>query len=69
MKAPRKFWIKERSNPQLGTYYVPMGQLSKAAALRYEKSLYGSNYMHGYDTEEEYRKQLQELKNQGRYVQ
>jgi hypothetical protein len=45
MSKPLYFWIKERHNPQLGTYYVSLGQLTKAAAKKYEKESYGRNIM------------------------
>ncbi len=68
MTVVKKFWIKERYNPQLGTYYVPCGQLSNTAARRQEKSLYGYNTMHEYDTEEEYNNEIARLKSSGENV-
>ena len=59
------YYIKERHNPQLGTYYVTMGQLSKREAKRNENSIYGDNYMLGYQTEEEYKKAISDLKQRG----
>lgn len=55
------YWIKERRNPQLETYYVPMGQMSRKAAKRHESPIYGHNVMHRFATEEEYRAQLERL--------
>lgn len=63
-----KFWIKERENPQLGTYYVPCGQLSAREAKRKENSLYGMNIMHGFDTEAEYNARLAKLRANGENV-
>lgn len=63
-----KFWIKQRYNPQLGTFYVPCGQLSKQEAKKMEKPLHGSNTMIPFDSEEEYRARLAELKGEGKSV-
>lgn len=60
----KSFWIKERNNPQLGTYYVACGQLSKTAARKMEKALYGSNVMLEFKTEAEYTAKLDELRKQ-----
>lgn len=60
-----KFYIKERDNPQIGTYFVPMGKLSKAEAKRNERPLYGSNTMHPFDTEAEYEARLANLRKKG----
>lgn len=69
MKA-KLFYIKERFNPQLGTYYVRLGQMSKAAAKRIEgKSLYGSNIVHGFETEQDYNAKVAELRSKGESVQ
>ena len=57
----KKWWIKERHNPQLGVYYVGCGQLTKADAKEMEDSLYGSNHMLAFDTKNEYLERLQEL--------
>jgi hypothetical protein len=65
---PKLWWIKERHNPQLGVYYSAMGQLSKAAAKRYEKPLYGDDYMLGFDSEEAYNAKLAELRLHSRVV-
>lgn len=62
------YWIKERYNPQLGTYYVAMKQMSKTAARRHEKPGYGYNVMHQYATEAEYTARLAEIKNSGERV-
>jgi len=63
------WWLKERENPQLGTYWVACGKLSKTAAKRMEYSLYGCNIMHSFETEAEYLERIEELKQQGERVQ
>lgn len=63
------FWIKERNNPQLGVYYVAMGQMSKTAAKRAEGSLYGNNVMRAFDSEEIYKDTLTMLRAKGETVQ
>ena len=65
----KSYWIKERSNPQLGVYYVPMGQLSNVEAMRYQNAIYGSNLMLQYDSELEYKQAIEELKGRGEKVQ
>ncbi len=69
MKYPKKWYIKQRDNPQLGTYYVACGQLSKAAARRQEGSLYGFNLMRPYETYQQYEKALADLKANGERIQ
>jgi len=63
-----KWWIKERYNPQIGTYFVACGQLSKTAARMKERSLYGDNNMHSFETEEAYTKRLEHLRATGERV-
>ena len=65
---PKNWWIKERYNPQLGVYYVAIGLLSIAAAKRAEKSLYGANIMHRYESVEAYEARLAELRANGKLV-
>lgn len=67
MKA-KYFWIKERHNPQTGTYYVKYGRISAARAKKMEKALYGDNYMLRFDTEEAYNAKIEELKKAGERV-
>lgn len=67
-KRTKSWWIKERNNPQLGTYYVPCGQLSKTAAMAMERSVYGENCMREYRTEREYMDALEALRKQGENV-
>lgn len=63
------YWIKERHNPQLGTYYVAMGQMSKTAAKKHENAIHGDNVMHRFDTEAEYLKRGEELMKAGERLQ
>lgn len=64
----KSYWIKQRDNPQLGTYYAPCGQLSKTAARKMESTIYGYNTMHEYTTEDEYNKAIDDLKARGERV-
>jgi len=65
-KSEYSYWIKERHNPQLGNpYYHCYGQLSKTAAAKKEKSLYGFNIMLEFKTKEEYDKKIESLKKKG----
>jgi hypothetical protein len=66
--ANKLFWIKERDNPQLGTYFVPCGQLSKPAAKKHENSSYGSNIMHCFDDEQSYNAKIKQLRESGERV-
>ncbi len=63
---PKFWWIKERYNPQLGVYYVPCGQLTISEARRKENSLYGTNCMKRFETEEKYLAEVMKLKKQGK---
>ena len=59
----RKWYIKERHNPQFKKpYFVAMGRLYKIDARACENPLYGNNIMHPYDTEEEYRQACNEYR-------
>ena len=64
------YYIKERHNPQFKhPYYSACGKLSKKRAKEIEDgSLYGSNVMRPYETEEAYEQALQKLREQGFYV-
>jgi hypothetical protein len=68
IKMKKQFYIKERYNPQLGTYYVPCGQMTKTQAKSYEKPIYGDNIMHGFSTELEYLKEIKRLKDEGNKI-
>ncbi len=66
MKNPtRQFCIKERQNPQLGTYFVQMGWLSQKEIKACEKAIYGRNIVHSFKTEAEGLKFLQEQEAEG----
>jgi len=65
----KKYYIKERHNPQLGVYYVLYGQLTKKDAKNKEKSLYGQNIIISYDTIEDYNKAILTFKEEGHRVQ
>jgi hypothetical protein len=62
------WWIKERDNPQTGTYFCACGQMSKREAKKREDPLYGSNIMRPYATEAEYRAALESLRAAGERV-
>ena len=62
------YWIKERHNFQIGIYYVACGQLLVKEAKRKEKSLYGSNIMHRFNTEQSYRTELLRLSIDGQKI-
>ncbi len=49
-KKQYPYWIKQRYNPQLGIYYVKCGQISKTAAKRFYKAIYGENVMLEFET-------------------
>lgn len=64
----KPFWIKERHNPQSGRYFVACGQMSKSAAKRAEKALYGDNFIRAFETEAAYSARLDELRKSGERV-
>lgn len=65
-KVTKKYWIKERHNPQLDkAYYTLYGQLSKREAVQKENTLYGMNIMKSYATEKEYKEAIEKLKADG----
>lgn len=62
----KSYWIKKRYNPQFDKpYFSGCGQLSKTAAKKKEKSLYGYNKMLEYSTQEEYTQALEQFKSEG----
>ena len=48
------YYIKERINPQTGTYCKDMGKMSAKEAKKHESPIYGANIMHSYKTKKEY---------------
>jgi hypothetical protein len=58
---PKYFWIKERHNPQLGVRYKACGMLPIKKAMAMEESLYGTNYMLRFASEDEYKAKCIEL--------
>jgi len=69
MAIQKKFYLKERHNPQLGVYYIAMGQMSKTAAKQAEGSIYGTNYMIPFDNVEDYMGKIKELELAGKSIQ
>jgi hypothetical protein len=69
MKA-KKFYIKERHNPQfINQYYVAEGELpEKAAKWMEEGSAYGQTNMLAYETEREYLDAIKKFKEDGYIV-
>ena len=68
-KRPKQWYIKERHNQQLGTYYVACGQMTEREASRWViHSLYGENVMHGFESEQEYKSRIAELRKAGKKV-
>lgn len=66
MKGKFKYWyIKKRTNPQLGVYYIAIGNISNNHAKKMEYSVYGWSEMLKYETEESYNNAVAEL-NAGR---
>ena len=65
VKRVKFYWIKERHNPQLGVYYVRMGQISVREANQHDNPLYGHNILHRYETQEQYDAELARLEREG----
>lgn len=61
----KKYYIKERNNPQIGVYYIACGQLTAKEAKTKESSLYGFNFMHSFNTDKEYLAEINRLQNDG----
>lgn len=68
MKRIKKWWILRRDNPQLGVYYMGLGQLSKTEARARESTLYGYNSVMPFDSKHDYLAKLAELENTGECV-
>ena len=66
----QKFYIKERHNPQIGVYYVCLGQISnkKAKAILKSKDYGVDYYLLAYKTETEYKNKIEELKMLGKWI-
>lgn len=63
------FYIGERSNPQLASsYYKAYGKLTKKEAKAKESCAYGSMWLTGYKTEDEYNAAIESLKAEGKRV-
>ena len=60
------YWIKQRNNPQTGTYYVKMGKMTKKEAKEWKDTRYGYNYMLPFKTLEEYENKIKELTEAGK---
>ena len=65
---PKYFWLKERHNPQLGVYWVTMGNITLEKARAHENAMYGTNYMHKFSTEKEYEEKIAQLIANGERV-
>jgi len=63
------YWIKERRNPQTGTYYRACGKLPVKEGKLMASSLYGSNTMHRFESEAEYETEVARLKTAGERIQ
>lgn len=57
-----KYWyIKERVNPQLKTYYLALGNITQKEARKHENAIYGWNNILKFSTEKEYLEKVKEL--------
>lgn len=65
---PKYWWVKERHNPQLGVYYVPLGRMTMRDAMRSYNPKYGLNILHKFESEHEYEAKLKELRKSGEKV-
>lgn len=64
MKRIKLFYIGHRVSPQ-SDYYVKLGQLSKAAAKRRSKPLYGEMLLTGFESSETYEAEIKKLEDSG----
>lgn len=63
------YYIKERHNPQIGSYYIALGKMTAKAAKKAEQGGgYGTNYMHKFRTRAEYEAEIQSLVEDGQRV-
>lgn len=61
-----KWYLMERDNPQLGTYWVKKGALTRSEApKKSSQCVYGGATYHVFDTEEEYNAKIAELEASG----
>ena len=69
MKKPLKFYIRQRYNPQVGTFFVPSGQLTYAEARHAEtRCIYGANKMLSFITKKDYEAAIAVLRAEGNCV-
>lgn len=61
----KNYYIGLRTNPQLKSYYVAYGQLTKKDAKAKENCVYGSMSLTSYESENEYQAKIDELKENG----
>lgn len=65
-KKTKLWYIGRRDNPQFKQpYYVAYGQLSKTEANKKEDTLYGSMWLTGFATQQEYESKIAELQLNG----
>ena len=65
----KKFYIKERFNPQFDKpYYVLLGQRTKKDISKMGESIHGQNNILTYDTEVEYDEAIKKLKADGLHI-
>lgn len=64
----KSYYVKQRNNPQLGVYYVKMGQMTKKDARAHGKSIYGSNTMLEFKTLAEYETFVESLEKEGQRI-
>lgn len=69
MSEKSKYYIRERHNPQLGIYYIPEGQKSRADVIKIENNnMYGYCLMIPYETEADFYDAIRHLKLAGESV-
>lgn len=69
MKKTKRWYIKERHNPQTGVYFIRLGQLSRREAKANESALYGYNIIRAFDSAQEYEAEFARLISTGERVQ
>lgn len=70
INAKTPYWIKQRCNPQIGTYHIAQGQRPVKDVRADEKggSLYGSNVYLRFDSKEAYEAKIEALKAAGEKI-